>query len=163
VLLFEYDGKLVETKRANLDKFQQRSKKQPKENLELASRRVIDTLDRMSEVFLPGDPLLRSAGVFPVYYWLIRENDPKDDRYVREFLYAFENERKVNREKASDSTSKGKPDTELMTFDRLNRSTDDERSHSDRHRILAERFKTYLQSSGQSLARHAHSSAKQPG
>src|SRR5438045_3041533 len=35
-------------------------------------------------------------------------------------------------------------DNELLTFDRFNRSTDDERSHVERYQILAKRFKQYL-------------------
>jgi len=145
LLLFEYNGKLVETKRNNLDRFVEKAKKEPREKIELASRRVIDTLDRMSEIFLPGDPMLRSAGVFPVYYWLICQTDFKSDPYVREFLNAFEKARKANREKASDPSQATKVDSELMHFDRLNRSTDDERSHVERHKILEKRFIAYLQ------------------
>ncbi len=145
LLLFEYNGELVETKRSNLDRFVKKVKKESREKIELASRRVIDILDRMSEIFLPGDPMLKSAGVFPVFYWLIRQVDPKHDQYVREFLNIFEKTRKQNRDKASDTSSKRELDSELMTFDRLNRSTDDRRSHEERHRILARRFKDYLQ------------------
>jgi hypothetical protein len=144
LLLFEYNGKPVETKRLNLDKFTNKASKEPKEKIELASRRVIDTLDRMAEIFLPHDPLLRSAGVFPVFYWFIREIESKHDQYVREFLNEFEKKRKENRDTVNDTLSRGKPDDELMTFDRFNRSTDDERSHIERHRILAKRFKAYL-------------------
>ena len=145
LLLFEYSDKLVETKRSNLDKFTKRAAKEPKGKIELASRRVIDTLDRMAEIFLPKDPLLRSAGVFPVFYWFIREAGFKDERYVREFLNEFEKKRKDNREIANGSSSGVKLDDELMTFDRLNRSTDDQRSYEERHRILVKRFKDYLQ------------------
>lgn len=144
LLLFEHAGKPVETKRRNLDRFSRQAKKEPKEKIELTSRRVIDTLDRMSEIFLPRDPLLRSAGVFPVFYWLIRQSNSTNDLYVREFLNIFEKTRKENRDKASDASSKSEADSELMTFDRFNRSTDDERSHLERHRILAKRFKEYL-------------------
>ena len=144
LLLFEFSGKPVETKRLNLDRFAKQRKNDPKERIELASRRVIDTLDRMSEIFLPGDPLLRSAGVFPVYYWFVRENDSKQEQYVREFLNFFEKTRKENREKASNPVTASAADNELLTFDRFNRSTDDERSHVERHRILAKRFKEYL-------------------
>lgn len=144
LLYFEFNGKLVETKRKNLDKFVDKAKKEPKEKIELASRRVIDTLDRMSEIFLPGDPLLGSAGVFPVYYWLIRQIDSNNDPYIREFLNLFEKERKINREKASDPSQAAKVDSELMTFDRLNRSTDDERSHVERHKIIERRLNIYL-------------------
>jgi hypothetical protein len=144
LLLFEYNGKLVETKRFNLDRFTNKAAKEPREKIELASRRVIDTLDRMSEIFLPKDPLLRSAGVFPVFYWFIREIESKQDQYVREFLNGFERRRKGNREHLSDMSSEVRPDDELMTFDRLNRSTDDQRSHMERHRIIARRFRDYL-------------------
>lgn len=153
ILLFEYNAKLVETKRKNLDRFVVKAKKEWKESrekIELASRRVIDTLDRMSEIFLPGDPMLRSAGVFPVYYWLIRQIDSKNDPYVREFLNIFEKERKANRESASDPSQAAKVDSELMTFDRLNRSSDDERSHLERYKILEKRLKTYLQDADKS-------------
>jgi hypothetical protein len=145
LLLFEYNSKLVETKRKNLDRFAQKAEKEPREKIELASRRVIDTLDRMSEIFLPGDPMLRSAGVFPVFYWLIRQSDSKHDQYVREFLNIFDKTRKKNRDMAVHPSSKWKPDSELMTFDRLNRSTDDQRSHEERYKILTRRFNAYLQ------------------
>lgn len=144
LLLFEYNGKPVETKKANLTKFTKNATKEPREKIELASRRVIDTLDRMSEIFLPRDPLLRSAGVFPVYYWFVRENDDKHDQYVREFLNAFETSRKENRENANNPATAAAADNELLTFDRFNRSTDDESSHLERHRVLAKRFKEYL-------------------
>jgi len=149
ILMFEFNGKLVETKKASLDKFtvqarKEQSKKEPKEKIELSSRRVIDTLDRMSEIFLPRDPLLRSAGVFPVYYWFVRESDTDKDQYVREFLNAFERARKENREIAADPATAATADNELLTFDRFNRSTDDERSHVERNRILTKRFREYL-------------------
>jgi len=144
ILMFEFNGKLVETKKVSLNRFTLQAKKEPKEKIELSGRRVIDTLDRMSEIFLPKDPLLRSAGVFPVYYWFIRENDTKQDQYVREFLNAFERARKENREIASATAGAAKADSELLTFDRFNRSTDDERSHFERHKILAKRFREYL-------------------
>lgn len=144
LLLFEFNGRPAETKKASLNKFTIQARKEPKEKIELSGRRVIDTLDRMSEIFLPKDPLLRSAGVFPIYYWFVRENDIKKDRFVREFLNAFERARKENREMASDAAGAAKADNELLTYDRFNRSTDDERSHIERHKILAKRFREYL-------------------
>jgi hypothetical protein len=101
-------------------------------------------MDRMSEIFLPHDPLLRSAGVFLIYYWFVRENNDKKDQYVREFLNAFEKRRKENRETANNPETASAADNELLTFDRFNRSTDDERSHVERYRILLRRFKDYL-------------------
>jgi Protein of unknown function DUF262 len=144
LLLFEYNNKPVGTKKVSLDRFTLQARREPREKIELSGRRVVDTLDRMSEIFLPHDPLLRSAGVFPVYYWFVRENDPKQDQYIREFLNAFERERKQNRETASDPTAAGRANSELLAYDRLNRSTDDESSHVGRHRILLRRFKDYV-------------------
>jgi hypothetical protein len=139
ILLFEYSGKPAETKRRNLDHFATSSRKESKEKFELASRRVVDSLDRMSEIFLPRDPLLRSAGVFPVCYWLIREGNSTDDRYIREFLYEFEKKRKESRGDADDA----EPDSELAIFDRWNRSPDDEKSYVERFKILTRRFRAF--------------------
>lgn len=144
LLLFEHAGKPVETKRRNLDNFAVQAKKHPKEKIELTSRRVIDSLDRMSEIFLPSDPLLKSAGVFPVFYWLIRQSESRHDQHIREFLNIFEKQRKKNRGKTSNASSRSTADSELMTFDRLNRSPDDEQSHIQRYKILENRFKEYL-------------------
>jgi len=126
--------------------FARQVKKQPKEKIELTGRRVIDTLDRMSEIFLPRDPLLKSAGMFPVFYWLIRQSESRTDQHIREFLNTFEKTRKENRGKRSDTSARLAADNELMTFDRLNRSPDDEQSHMQRHRVLEKRFREYLKS-----------------
>lgn len=147
ILLFEYANKPVETKRTNLDRFVIAARKGARERLELSSRRVIDTFDRMFEIFLPGDPLLRSAGVFPVYYWFVREHDPKSDQHIREFLNSFEQTRKANRETANNPDTASQADSELLIYDRLNRSTDDERSHIERFNILKKRFKLFLSKS----------------
>jgi hypothetical protein len=144
LLLFEYSEGPQETKRRNLDKFAAAARKESASHIELAARRVVDTLDRMLEIFLPKDPLLRSAGVFPVIYWFTRNSDTKNDHHVREFLSDFETKRKANRESAAAVPPKPRIDTELLTFDRLNRSTDDQKSHVERCRILTRRFAEYL-------------------
>jgi hypothetical protein len=66
-------------------------------------------------------------------------------------LNIFEKARKSNREKASDPSQAAKVDNELLNFDRLNRSTDDERSHVERHKILEKRFNAYLQEAGKPM------------
>jgi hypothetical protein len=144
LLAFEFYGEPVETKKANLDRFTKQAKKEPRAKVELAARRVIDTLDRMAEIFLPRDPLLRSAGVFPVYYWFVRQNDSGQDSHVREFLNAFERKRKENREITSDATTADTADSELLTFDRFNRSTNDQTSHVGRWNILKKRFIDFI-------------------
>jgi hypothetical protein len=137
LLLFEYNDKLAETKRRNLDQFTKEAKRDPGQ-LELASRRVMDTLERMSEVFIPHDQVLSSAGVFPVYYWFVRLRKSKDDSLIREFLVRFERERKDNRAAGSDA--------EFVEYDGFNRSTNDLASHQGRLKILESRFQKHLAS-----------------
>jgi hypothetical protein len=92
--------------------------------MELAARKVIDVLDNISEIFLPRDKLLTSAGVFPVYYWFVRSRPSEDSPFLREFLVRFEEERRRNRELSSEDPNDPNVDTQLLQYDRLNRSTD---------------------------------------
>ena len=85
LLLFEYNGQPAETKRVNLDKFTRKTKTEDRDKVELASRRVFDVLNRMSGIFLPKDPLLKSSGMLPVLYWFIRNASPTSDQHIREF------------------------------------------------------------------------------
>lgn len=145
LLLFEYDNRPAETKKRSLDKFADRTKHEPKEKLELAGRRVIDVLDNMTNIFLPKDALLGAAGVLPVYYWFVRSQDEQVYPRVREFLVRFDDERRANRQQSKGHRAAAR-DKQLTEFDRYNRSTNDEKSHAERIRILSERFKQYLRS-----------------
>ncbi len=140
LLLFEHSGKVTETKKLTLDQFTKDAKRAPKDRLELASRRVIDTLDRISGVFLPRDLLLTSAGILPVYYWFIRQRMPKEDTVIREFLVDFERKRKANRALVSIPRPGKSPDRELVEYDGFNRNTNDVTSHQGRVAILEKRF-----------------------
>lgn len=137
LLLFEYESRMTETKRRTLDEFTLLAKRAEKNRLELASRRVIDNLDRMAEIFLPRDTLLGSAGILPVYYWFIRNRKVKDDAVIREFLVEFERKRKENRILPT-------PNRELVEFDGFNRNTNDIASHTGRLAILERHFAQYL-------------------
>lgn len=143
VLLFEYRGELASTKKTDLDNFA-KNKSITKERLELAARRVIDTFDEMRDVFIPNDPLLSSAGIFPVYYWLIREiyTDYLDD--VRPFLLLFESLRKENRDMERERGQGQGLNTTYSRYDTLNRSTNDGTSHVGRHEILHDLFYKYV-------------------
>ncbi len=115
ILYFEYANQLKETKKTSLDEFAITSAKNRK-GLELAARKTIDILDRMSEIFLPRDKMLRSVGVFPVYYWFTRNQSEDDSQYIREFLVRFEEERESNRDLVLDDP---RIDNELLKYDRL--------------------------------------------
>jgi hypothetical protein len=139
ILLFEFKGSLQETKKTTLDMFVKDTKKSSTQ-LELSGRRVIDTLSEMTEIFLPNDKLLASAGAFPVYYWLIRTTPEKKYHRIREFLVQFEKLRRDNRALVSQNPHASKIDRELLRYDDYNRSTNDQQSHEGRFQLLKTRF-----------------------
>lgn len=142
LLIFEYNEKPTATKKSVLDAFTKSSV--DSEKLELAGRRVLDTLSSMSAVFIPRDPMLSSAGVVPVYYWFIREVvQPAEIRLLRRFLLEFEEGRKKNRDDQKDQGA-SKLDKSYARFDTLNRSTNDLQSHIGRVQILQESFDQWL-------------------
>lgn len=140
LLLFEYSEALVATKKRDLDKFARSSV--PSGKLELAGRRVLDTLSSMSEVFIPRDILLASAGVVPVYYWFIRQVNGNNLWLVRPFLNVFEAHRESIHDPSKFSlntnTDRFRQDwhCHVAQFNTLNRSTNDLRSHIGRVKIL---------------------------
>jgi hypothetical protein len=144
LLVFEFEGKMTETKRRNLDQFAKDAKRTSKDRLELASRRVIDILDRMAEIFLPRDMLLGSAGILPVYYWFVRQRKAKDDSMIREFLVEFERKRKANKALTSDPLAEKQLNKELLEFDGFNRNTNDIASHLGRLAIIEKQFVEYI-------------------
>ena len=142
LLMFEYYRKPAETKKRNLDAFVEKRSAADKDKLELAARRVADRLDALSEIFLPRDQLLRSAGLVPVYYWFIN-TERQSDAQIREFLQSFDVARTDNRKHLANNTESKKVDTELVEFENYNRSTNDEQSHEGRIKILKRRFKAF--------------------
>jgi len=143
LMMFEYEGKLSETKKRNMDQFTKDAAKADRAKLELAARRVLDTLEAMTEIFLPKDRLLVSAGTVPVYYWFVRSASVKSQQFVRQFLIAFEEARKRNRLLSSSHPQSRDVSRELVEFDNFNRNTNDLLSHEGRCRILRDRFTTY--------------------
>lgn len=141
VLLFEFYDELRETKKRNLDSFVKEMEKKQNLRLELAGRHVVDVLDDMSEIFLPCDKLLGSAGIVPIYYWLVRNTKEKYYHRIRKFLVEFENERRKNRQLITDEPKSSKIDQELRVYDEFNRSTNDLQSHKGRYLILEKRFR----------------------
>ncbi len=139
ILMFEHQNKLTETKKRNLDAFV-RDMAKKSDRLELAARRVFDVLNDMSEIFLPKDRLLASGGIFPVYFWLVRNISEANFHHVREFLIQFEKARKENRQLITANPQNVKIDRELIEYDAFNRSTNDQQSHDGRYKILRKRF-----------------------
>ena len=138
LLSFEYQGEPQETKKQALDAFT-KAAAQNKEKVELAARRVLSTLSDMTNIFLPKDSLLVSAGTLPIYYWFIRGLKSSEYPRVRTFLVNFEELRKENR-KAQVAGGKKAIDQRLLTYDQFNRSTNDLQSHVGRVALLQEYF-----------------------
>jgi hypothetical protein len=80
-----------------------------------------------------------------LYYWLVRTHGHEHGHEIREFLVNFERTRAANRRLAKDpNTPRDEIDPELLRFDNLNRSTNDQGSLIGRYEILEERFDAYL-------------------
>ena len=142
LILFEYRGAPMSTKKVDLDKFTQ-SKSIDSEKLELSGRRAINVLDDMNEVFLPRDALLSSSGLVPVYYWMVRKLSNEKLVRLREFLVDFEDRRKANRD-LQRTNPNARSETIFSRFDALNRSTNDQGSHAGRLEILGDEFEAWL-------------------
>lgn len=158
-LIFEYEERPVTTKKATLDDFArgQQVDRKPidKNRLELAARRALDTFDAMDEVFLPHDELLASAGIFPVYYWLVRGVMPDFREDIRPFLITFEDERRRHRDAQKELGPAADVDQQYARYDTLNRSTNDAVSHRGRFEILKSAFIEYLDEKYNVLAKDA--------
>ncbi len=148
LLVFEFNREPKETKKTNLDRFvKQREKAGPedRDRLQLAGRLVLETLDILTDIFLPRDPLLRSSGLLPVYYWFIHKLEEIHLQFVREFLIYFEHERAQNRQKKKEKPDDSNIDPELLLYDSLNRSTNDLKSHQSRIEILNSRYVAFME------------------
>jgi hypothetical protein len=144
LLLFEFQEGPVETKKKQLDEFAA-MELQPdtRSQIELAGNRTVATLDRMCEIFLPRDDLLKTAGILPVYYWFIRQTSMEQDHKVREFLVEFES---ITRQaKMGEDPGWLLSASDLGRFELLNRSTNDARSHRGRVDLLLKAFGVYSQ------------------
>ncbi|MDA0179938.1 DUF262 domain-containing protein [Solirubrobacter phytolaccae] len=137
-LLCEFRGNLVETKRAGLDRLVRegtRADADP-ENLRRAADRVLEVCDRMASIFEPSDRLLSSQGSMVPYYWLARTVGGVHGPRIRAFLLDFEELRHRNRRVAADPRVGGIVDPDLLRYDALNRSINDQGSIEGRFAIL---------------------------
>jgi hypothetical protein len=135
----ELRGRFVDTKKVNLDRFVEEEILAQSAGFERAAKRVERVLNSMAKIFTKRDPLLKAQGSLTVYYWFVREF--RNDRRIREFLVNFDRDRRANSKIAK---ARGRRvDEELLQFDVLNRSTNDQGSLSGRFSILAKRFEAF--------------------
>jgi hypothetical protein len=140
LLLLEFRGTLLDTKKVHLDRFvaEGLSAEARADEFRQAQQRVLQFLNRMTEVFTARDPLLRSQGPVTLYYWLVRATEPQALARLREFLVAFDKLRKNNKRLSRNNPEQADP--ELLKFDVLDRSTNDQGSLEQRFNILRHRL-----------------------
>jgi hypothetical protein len=150
ILLLEFRGKFVDTKKSQLDAFvedgiqSQSSLSQiSAKNFRTTVQRCRSVLNNMVLVFKEHDPLFRSQGPLTVYYWFVKEHAAQK-KFIRKFLIEFEAIRQANRKRASEQPPPNDLDTELLSFDFLNRSPNDQASCVRRYAILESRFEAFL-------------------
>lgn len=145
VLLLEFRGQFVDTKKAQLDGFVQdfiEEGAQPK-SFKATAQSCRRVLNDMTQVFIERDPLLRSQGPLTIYYWFVKKHS-SHKKAIRGFLDEFEAKRRDNRKRASTQPPTGNIDGELLTFDFLSRSPNDQASCMRRYAILESRFGAFV-------------------
>ena len=140
LLLMEFRGNFVDTKKIHLDRFVEEGRNAEAQTAEFAQAKnqCVSTLAGMTNVFRTKDPLLRSQGPITVYYWLVRSTPEVRHPLIREFLIRFDEDRKANRKAMKGNAASA--DSELLNYDVLDRSTNDQGSIEARFEILRHRF-----------------------
>ena len=135
-LLAEHEGKVVDTKKAYLDKFVESFADQPRSTMPTFLKRAQRNVRHMADVFTQKDPLLRQVGIVVVYYHLFRVAHEQgwQHRIARKRLADFEKRREANRELAEQGLTKA--DYDLIEFDRYAQSPNDGYAIRFRLRIL---------------------------
>jgi hypothetical protein len=144
LLLIEFRGRLVDTKKVNLDRFVLEGKKSESIDLQPAADRVNKTLEHMCEIFEEKDPLLGGAGIVPVYYWFVRKIEHERHKDIRLFLAEFNGALVSGPEPGSvfdDSSA-------LDRFKIYNRSANDQASLDERFKMLIQFFEKWTASNG---------------
>ena len=141
LLLTEFRGKFVETKKKQLDQLVEEGVLSESSTFDRAVRRVKNELNKMVDVFVDKDPLLGSQGPVVLYYWLVRNCKDNELDKVREFLVKFNQERTNNRK--SRQNGERPRDEELLRYDVLHRSINNVGSQIECYNILLRRFKKF--------------------
>ncbi len=105
-----------------------------------SAERVRLALDRLAPQFLDNDPLLAAQAQLPIIYLLASSIDDEDLYLLRSFLVRFARDREENRRLEIDDLNK---DQELVQFELMNRSSNDQKSIDGRYKILLKRFSRF--------------------
>jgi hypothetical protein len=133
ILLLEFAGAAVETKKRNLDQFVIDVGNSGSRRFTQTVRRAKSNLEAMARIFKDHDALLGAQGHITLYYSFIARLRATDKKTVRNFLDAFEAQRTKNRNRNRQSQ---RGDSELDSYDLVSRSTNDKSSIETRLRII---------------------------
>lgn len=142
LLLIEFRGRLVDTKKKNLDNFVVEGQVTEASQLNRAAERVESLLTTMCRIFREKDPLLGGSGAVPVYYWFVRTVESERHGMVRRFLEEFA------------ATQTGNPPTQgpfndasiINQYKIHSRSANDATSLEERFKILMQFFGKWVAS-----------------
>lgn len=145
-LYLEYEDRIANTKKGDLDGFVINFRRWRKEGKAKASPSAvarivaasIEVLDVMASTFVSSDTLLRQVGMVTLYYHLYRQVKAKRvDAVKRDLLVAFERTRAANRERVEEVGEAGQGvDVELLEFDKHSQTPNDAYAIRIRLRIL---------------------------
>jgi Protein of unknown function DUF262 len=135
-LFAESEGKVVDTKKAYLDKFVEDHADKPRDKMPSFVKRTRQNVVQMATVFVQNDELLQQVGMVLLYYHLFRfaEANGWVSDITRKKLANFAELREENREKAEKDLAKANYD--LIEFDRYSQSPNDGYAIKFRLKIL---------------------------
>lgn len=140
LLFLEFQQSISDTKRESLDRFAKSFGRQPSWEVEHASRRTEEVLGELSRLVRVRDPIFRSVGLVPVFYWLFRTlRLAGHGRYFQSnAIEAF-----LSLREQLKSGDGGLPDAEAAAcreFFRLSQTPNDASSIAFRVRVLIDRL-----------------------
>jgi uncharacterized protein with ParB-like and HNH nuclease domain len=140
ILLIEYRGRFVDSKKTHLDKFVQEGIKT--ENVDSfieAAFRAQKIIDQMGELFARPDEVLSAQGLLTIFYVFFRDNNPKE--MIRPFIAYFLKQKNKNV-----MLSKSNPtaaNQKYLTFDSLSKNANDIGGLQGSYNLLVEFFVEY--------------------
>ncbi|ATJ82373.1 DUF262 domain-containing protein [Halomonas beimenensis] len=142
LLLLCHKETVTDTKKIHLDRFVKSFKDADEGMAKGLQEQVLRVLNELCKVFIDSDPLLKSMGIVPVYFWVQSASMKAgyDQVIDRTELLKFEDERKRNRELAQDDEADEKVQYHYLEFDRLNQTPNDAYAIRFRIEVLAKRI-----------------------
>jgi len=139
LLVQEETREVVDTKKARLDYFVKLNRDKQRTDFSDLLGRTNAVLDRMANLFVDSDYLLKSSGMIVVYYVLLSRN--RVPYVTRQQLLRFEEARQINRELIANEDQR--VNFRWIEYDELAQSANDAAAIRERVEILADFIKDF--------------------